>query len=237
MTEGAFDSVILPGFTMGGILTFSNELARSSSPDAQAVLQADLIASVVAMTDSVLLSPAFAAVAQKNPASITNLVTGISSTGITAAAVSNDLRTCMNAVLTGGGQLTAPVWITTPRIKFALAMLRDSQNSTAFPEVALNGTLGGAPILTSTSIPSSISGGGLIVLLDAAELLWGDEGIELSVSHQAAIQSDSAPSTGAQNAISLFSNNLTGVKVTRALNFAPRRAAAMCCSYIDAVTL
>jgi hypothetical protein len=54
---------------------------------------------------------------------------------------------------------------------------------------------------------------------------------------QAALQLDSAPSSGAQALVSLWQNNLSAVRVARWINWAPRRSAAAVCAWIDRVML
>jgi HK97 family phage major capsid protein len=238
VSEAVLDAVSLGNSKVASIVVISQELSRAADPSAEQTLQADLIDQVAAFTDVAFLSPAYAAVANKNPASITNTLTPIASTGVTALAISNDLRSAVNAILTNGGVLVAPVWIMHPRVAFALSLLRDAQNNTAFPEIALRNTIGSAPILTSTSIPSSASGGSIIVLLDAAELLLADgNDIEVDSSPATSLQMDSAPSAGAQNLVSLWQNDLVALRLIRTINWAPRRTNAAMCAYIDAVQL
>jgi len=53
-------------------------------------------------------------------------------------------------------------------------LLRDTSGATALPDVSLRGSWPAFPLLTQGSILSSVSGGGLIVLLDPAQLLLAD---------------------------------------------------------------
>jgi len=66
-----------------------------------------------------------------------------------------------------------------------------------------------------------------IYLIDAAEVMLADDGgVTLDVSREASLQMDDAPSAGAQSLVSLWQNNLIGLRAERYINWMKRRATA-----------
>jgi valyl-tRNA synthetase len=51
-----------------------------------------------------------------------------------------------------------------------------------------------------------------------------DGGVSLDMSMEASVQMDDAPSAGAQSLVSLWQNNLVGIRAERYINWSPRRA-------------
>ncbi len=124
-----------------------------------------------------------------------------------------------------------------PGVAAKIALARDTAGGAAYPGITVaDGGLAGIPVLTSTAVPSSASGDSIIVLVDAAEILLADDaGVSFDVSEQASIQMNSAPSSSAAQQVSLWQNNLLGIRVERMINWAPRRSAAAVAAYIDQV--
>lgn len=127
------------------------------------------------------------------------------------------------------------VWVMRPQEAVALSMLRTSQDVFAFPTInADGGTWFGYPVITSTSVPNSASGGAIIAFVKQNEIFVADDGgVRIDVSEQASLQMDSAPSAGAQSLVSLWQNNLVGIRAERFINWQRRRDTAV--AYIDAV--
>lgn len=227
-SELAFEAETFTHSKIAGIVAFTKELARSSNPSAEAVVQADLVASVSAFSDAAFLDPTLGATAN-SPASITNGTTAIASTGSTAAQIEADLKAAIVAVLTNK---TALHIIMKPSTALYLAALRDASGAKAFPDVTLAGGLvWGIPVVVSNSV------GNRIVVLDAAEILLADDGAEFDTSEQATVQLDTAPAdpvTAAAVMTSFWQLNLIGVLVRRVIRWAPRRDNVA--AYISGVT-
>ena len=81
---------------------------------------------------------------------------------------------------------------------------------------------------------SPITGDGArIILAKASEILVADDGqVMLDASNQASLQMDTAPADGGQGLVSLWQNNLVGIRAERFINWSKRRASAV--QYIDA---
>jgi hypothetical protein len=96
------------------------------------------------------------------------------------------------------------------------------------------GTLLGIPLLTSNSVPSSVSGGSVVVLVDAASIDVADENLlAVDLTEEAMLQMDSSPASGAQQGVSLWQSNLVGFRITAFRNWQRRHDAAV--AYLDAV--
>jgi HK97 family phage major capsid protein len=238
VSELAFDSVSLGFAKISGIVVLTEELVRFSSPAAEAVVRGDLIETVAGFQDQQFIDPDVAAVANVSPASPLNGTSPVTSSGSTVAQVTNDVKELMQKFVTANISLLGGVWVMNPRTALALSMLRTSQDVFAFPTINVNGgTFFGLPVITSNSVPIAGTSGNptIIVLLAPSDILFADEGgVTIDVSREASLQMDSAPSSGAQSLVSLWQNNLVGLRAERFVNYLKRRAAAA--QYIDAVT-
>lgn len=236
-----FDSVQLGFAKCAGIVVVTDELARLSSPSAEAVVQQDMIEVISQFMDQQFIDPTVAAVANVSPASVTNGVTPRVSTGASVTQVQDDVKAIMNNYITANISLATGVWIMNPRTALALSMLRSSSQDTfAFPSITpQGGTFFGLPVITSSNVPVAAVTGGetetIIVLANANDILLADDGgIALDVSREASLQMDTAPETGAVSLVSLWQNNLVGLRAERAINWLKRRSAAV--QYISEVT-
>lgn len=218
-----------------GILICTRELAENSTPAAESLFGIELRAALVEFLDRQFINPSVFAVANVSPASITNGSTAIISSGTTVAAIVADFAALFEAVSNGTNMVT-PVLIMTPASAIGLALRRDSAGGPAFPGITVNGgSLFGVPVIVSASVPGSVSGGTIIVLVDASEIIIGNEDLlTIDISTEASVQMESSPASGPQQLVSFFSLNLVGIKVVVYRNWKRRRDAAV--AYIDGVT-
>lgn len=233
-----FDTVSLPWAKIAVIIALTEELVRFSNPSAVAVCQQDMVDTISTFMDEQFVDPTVAVSANVSPASILNGVTATPSTGSTVAAITTDVQTLLQRFAAVNHTPRAPHWIMNPRTALYLSLLRTSQDIFAFPNVTMNGgTWFGMPVITSGSV--SLDYGSptatYIALVDAAEVLLADDGmVTLDVSREASIQLDDAPSAGAQSLVSLWQNNLIGLRAERYITWLKRRASAA--YFIDGVT-
>ena len=217
-----------------GIVVITKELAMFSSPSAETLVRDDLAASMVAFLDQQFIDPGVAASANVSPASITNGLTSQNqATGSTLATFEVDVAAAMSVLIAGEIPFTSAVWITDPYTAMKIGMLRDASGDYAYPGVGVNGgTLFGIPLITSNSVPHSVSAGSILVLAATPEIFLADEGgLEVDASDQASIEMNDAPSGGATSLTSLWQNNLIGIRCERVINWQRRRTAAV--TYID----
>jgi hypothetical protein len=110
-----------------------------------------------------------------------------------------------------------------------LACKRDTAGGLAFPDITpRGGSLMGIPVITSNAVPSSLSGGSIIALVDAAEILYADDNlISVDSSNEASVQMLDTPSDSAAQMVSLWQSNLVGFRLTAYRNYLRRRDEAV----------
>lgn len=214
---------------VGGIVVISEEMAKSSEPSAEALIQRDLVASIAQFTDEQLLDPSIAEVPYDNPASITHDAVNVPSSGTGGAEVEADLKALVAALQAAGIELLFPYFIMKPSTALHLATLKGTNGERVFPNVNLTGgDIWGIPVLVSASA------GNQITLVEASELLLAEGGVELGSTREAALQMDSDPADGPAELVSLFQNNLLGLKAVRTIRWQMRTPAAV--AYVSGVT-
>jgi HK97 family phage major capsid protein len=180
--ELAFDNVVVDPYKAAVITVITSELAKFSTPSAEAVIRSSLVAGVAAFIDAQFLNPSITLIANQRPASITNGAPSVTSTGNTAAAIAADLA-AMEALL---GSWTAPTYVMKPSTAAAIA-----GKGVEFAGItAAGGLLHGIPVVASTNSPAQIT------LLDAMDVLLADDGdADLSFADQASLEMSTTPGT------------------------------------------
>lgn len=240
----SFDQIELGMAKTAGIVVITDELARSSSPAAEAVVREDLIAQTAQFLDAQFVDPAVAAVAGVSPASITNGVTPVIATGTDADAARADVKALMANFVTANMSLAGAVWIMTEMQALSLALMLNPLGQPEFPGLQVNGDSGGTffglPVVISENIPAQpgdagppvVPAGSRIILAKASEILLADDGqTMLDVSSEASLQMDDAPTTGATTLVSLWQHNMIGIRAERYINWSIRRDGSV--QYID----
>lgn len=230
----AFDSVTLPWAKIAVICVITQELARFSVPSAEQLVRDDLLATIAQFMDQQFLDDTVAPVAGLKPGSITNAAHKVPSTGRTIAAITLDLTTAM-LYMTQPPQnipMSQPVWIMNVANAMFLATLRTAQDVFAFPSMSIGGAPGvlgsqpsllGIPVITGGNVGPSV-----IVLLEQSQVMLADDGqTTVDTSAEASLQMDSAPATPPTPLVSLWQQNLLGIKAERFIYWMMRRAAAV----------
>lgn len=233
----AFDSITAPWAKIAVICVITQELARFSSPSAEQLVRDDLIATIADFIDKQLIDPTVTASAGLRPASITNGVTAIPSTGGTVSAIITDLSAAMLAMSTALQTVANPVWIMSSTAAMYLATVRTSQDIFGFPGMAgaVGGNAQGAGGLNLLGIPVVVSnnvtvtaGKSSIILVDQSQLMVADDGqVTVDTSTEASLQLDSAPATPPTPLVSLWQQNMLGIKAERYIYWVMRRAGAV----------
>lgn len=233
VTKLDFDTVTIPHAKIAAIVAITDELARMSTPSAEATVRQDLLDTVSQFMDVQFIDPTIAAVANVSPGAVTNGITGVDSTGGTVAQVTADLTAAITALAVANIGMRAPYWVMHTRAYNYLLSLRTSQDVFAFRDELVAGRLMGFPVVKSNNVPlrdQNAGGGteGYIALMDAAEIFMADDGeTMLDVSREASLQLDDAPAAGAQALVSLWQNNLIGIRAERYVYWQRRRDAAV----------
>jgi HK97 family phage major capsid protein/HK97 family phage prohead protease len=237
-TSLSFDSITLDQLKVAGIVPISMELVRLSSPSAETIVRDDLAAAVAQLIDHDFLDPEKAAVSNVSPASITNGVTSVGATGAAYSNLKADVKSVME--LFRVANITPDVVAMNQRAALALSLMETSLGNPQFPGLTMNG----GPFLGMTAIvgnnldytEDSPQEGDNLIFLRASEIALADEGgIEIDVSTEASIEMSTAPTdpvTSSTVLVSLWQQNLVGIRAERMINWVKRRSAAV--QYISA---
>lgn len=227
----AFEDITLRFNKIAGIVVISDELARLSTPSAEAIIRGDLVAQIAQFTDDSFINPVHAAVADVRPASVTNTATNIPASGTDADALRNDVRALYATFIQANMSTAGAVWVMTSTQAMAIGMLMNPLGQPEFPGIgATGGVLLGLDVIVSETVPSD-SSGSIIVLVKQSEILLADEGgVTVDVSREASVQMNSTPDdpqTASTILTSLWTNNLLGIRAERMITWRKRRAQAV----------
>lgn len=221
----AFDRSSMFALRIGAITVFSNELARSASPQAEQVFRRDLIRAAVELTDLSFIDPGNAGVSEKSPASITFGADTVASTG----DVADDVEAVLEAF---AGSLLTASWVCHPRLAAQIG-IRSGGRGIGCDLGARGGQLAGLPAITSEAVPYA-SDGAILCLIDAAGIAAVDQGFDVQRSTQAMIEMSDAPQgatdtpvAASSYSVSLFQSESTAVRISRAINFQRARDGAV----------
>jgi len=229
----SFGNVTLDFTKTAGIVVITEELARLSTPSAEAVIRQDLIDQTAQFLDVAFIDPTKTANAGVNPASITNGAEVIVASGPTADDLRHDVRMAFAKFVQFNLSSAGAVWIMTETMATSLSLMVNALGQPEFPAInAQGGTLFGLPVITSESVPKANAGSpnettSIIVLAKASEIFLADDGgVTIDVSREASLQMDSAPTNPpVANTVfvSLWQMNMVGIRAERWINWAPRR--------------
>jgi HK97 family phage major capsid protein len=227
----AFQDITLRFNKLAGIVVISDELARLSTPSAEAIIQGDLTAQIAQFMDDSFINPAYAAVGDVRPASVTNGVTPIAATGVTADDLRSDIRAAYSTFIAANLSVAGATWIMTSTMAMAIGMMMNPLGQPEFPGIgATGGTLIGLPVIVSETVPTD-SSGTIMVLVKQSEILLADEGgVTIDVSREASIQMNStpdSPTTASTVLTSLWQQNLVGIRAERLITWKKRRPEAV----------
>jgi HK97 family phage major capsid protein len=234
LTKFAFGRTTLEPLKVANIAVLTEELLMSSSPAAESIVRDSLAAALRERLDIDFIDPEKVADSGVSPASITNGVTAIPSSGNDADAVRADVQALMATFIAAHNPPTSGVWIMSATRALALGQLRTALGAREFDGVTMRGgTFEGLPVIVSEYIPTD-DYTDIVVLANASDIYLGDEGgIQVDVSREASLQMDDAPPT--QNAltgtgislVSLWQTNSVGFRAERIINWALRRESAV----------
>ncbi len=227
----SFADITLGVNKVAGIVVISDELARLSTPSAEALIQADLIAQTAQFLDVSFIDPASTAISGVRPAAVTVGATTVAASGTDSDALRSDVRAAYQAWISTNQNNTGAAWVTTPGLAMAIGMMLNPLGQPEFPGVgATGGTFMGLPMVVSESVPSDTAGT-LLVLIKQSEILLADDGgVAIDVSREASLQMNSTPdnpATAATVFTSLWQQNLVGIRAERWITWAKRRPQAV----------
>ena len=231
VTKADYATVTLTFAKAAGIIVLTEELVKLSTPSAEALVREEMIAGMGQFLDLQFQDPAVAAVANVNPASITNGAATAAASGVTGAAAKADLAARVATFTAAGIPLEGSVWLMNDSNAFGLAMSVNALGQPLFPGMSITGgSIFGIPVIVSNSLSTRI------VLMHAPSILYADDGgVSIDVSREASVQMDSAPTDTVDATtvyVSLWQRNLVGLKAERFITWLRARTAAV--TYITA---
>lgn len=234
LTKFDFNRTTLEPLKVANIAVVTDEVLRDSSPSAEMIVRDSLAAALRERLDTDFIDPAKAASAGVSPASITNGVSAIASTGNDADAIREDIRQLFGAFIADNNAPTSGVWIMSATTALALSQMRNPLGQREFPGIGMmGGEFEGLPVIVSEYL-SPVSAGGFVALVNAQDIyLADDDGIRIDMSREAslemkdsALSQDATTGTGA-SLVSLWQTNTVGFLAERTINWAKRRASAV----------
>lgn len=229
LTQFDFSRKILEPLKVANIAVVTEETLRDSNPSAETILRDQLAAALSSRLDMDFINPAKAAAAGVSPASVTNGITGIASSGNDADAVRLDIKSLMSPFIVANNAPTSGVLVMRSITALSLSLMVNPLGQSEFPNVTMNGgTLRGIPVVTSEYVPP-----GVVVMLNASDIYLADDGgITVDLSREASLQMDTAPTMNsttptATSVVSMFQTNSVAFRAERTLNWMRRRDSAV----------
>lgn len=233
LTQWTYTRAKLTQLKVAAIAAATKETLMRASVAADTFLRDELARAVGARIDSTLISTD-AAVADTSPAGLLNGTAATTLTGDgTVAGIRCDIATMLKELVGDNLTVSGAFWVMPETTAIDLSLATNEVGAPAFPGVTpTGGTLAGLPVFTSQYVPSS-SAGPVVALIKGDEIFLGDEGgIQVSMSDQASLQMDDAPTNNsvtptATSVVSLWQTNSVGFLVERILNWQKRRPGAV----------
>ncbi|MCK2180141.1 phage major capsid protein [Hafnia paralvei] len=224
LTKFDFESITFGFSKVAAIAVLTDELIRFSNPAADALVRNALAEAVIARLDTDFINPTKAEVANVSPASITNGIVGIPSTGDPDA----DAEAAFGQFVVANLQPTGGVWIMSSTNALALSMKKNALGQKMYPEMTLlGGTFQGLPAIVSQYAGTNLT------LLNAPDIYLADDGgVAVDMSREASLEmesdptSDSVTPTGTEM-VSMFQTNSVAIRAERWINWKRRRTAAV----------
>ena len=234
LTKFTFSRTTL-GFTkVAAISVLTEELARFSTPSAEALIRDGLRDALVERLDIDFIDPAKAEVSNVSPASITNGVTPIVSSGSTADDIRADLGALLGAFVTTNQNVGDLVLIMPNTQALALSMLRNSLGQPEFASVGLTGgTLQGIPVIAS-QYAHTAGAGNMVIALNAKAIGLADDGsVSVEASREASLEMSDTPAgdsgvpTANTTLVSMWQTNSIALRAERFINWKKLAAGAV----------
>ena len=238
----SFTSGTLGFAKAAGIVVITQELARFSSPSAELLVRDDLAAQMTQFLDEQFIDPGVAAVANVSPASVLNGASNVRQAAAvwsSAANVETDVKAFLATFAANEISLAGSYWIMTPDAALALSMIRTTGGENfAYPNITMDGgSWFGLPVITSSSVPNSISAGSIVALVKGSEVFMADDGaVAIDVSTEASLEMSDAPTITsaaptAASLVSMWQTNSIAIRAERVINWSRRRTCGV--GYID----
>jgi len=234
LTQWTYTRAKLSPLKVAAIAAATKETLMRASVNADAFLRDELARAVNARIDGSLISTA-PAVTDESPAGLLNGTNALSLSGDgTVAGIRCDIAQFLKELVGDNLSVSGAFWVMPETVAIDLSLATNEVGAPAFPGITPNGgTLAGLPVFTSQYVPTDTAGP-VVALIKGDEIFLGDEGgIQVSVSDQASLLMDNAPTmnsttpTGSDSLVSMWQTNSVAFLVERFVNWQKRRASAV----------
>jgi HK97 family phage major capsid protein len=233
LTKFDFTRTTLEPLKVANIAVLTEEVLRDSSPSAEMIVRDELVKALQSRLDVDFIDPAKASVSGVSPASITNGIATITSSGTDADDIRSDLASLYGVFIAANNTPTTAVLIMSSSVALRVSLMMNALGQPEFPGLGINGgTLSGLPVIVSEHVPNS-SNGSFVFMVNAQDIYLGDDGgFTIDVSREASLQMDDAPTNNvtsptATQLVSLWQTNSVGFRAERTINWARRRDSAV----------
>lgn len=233
LTSFDFDAVEMRWAKVANIAVLTEELIRFSNPSAERLVRDALAQALIARLDIDFIDPNKAAVTNISPASITNGVAPIVSSGTDADAVRADMRALWATYIAANINPSSAVYIMSATTALALSLMMNPLGQAEFPGITMRGgTLGGVPVIVSEYVAGA-SAGGSVILVNASDVYLADDGqVAIDASREASLQMMDTPTNNSATAtatsmVSMWQTNSVAMRAERYINWQKRRPAAV----------
>ena len=224
LTKFDFESITFSFAKVAAIAVLTDELIRFSTPAADALVRNALAEAVIARLDTDFINPSKAEVTNVSPASVTNGITAIPSTG----NPDDDAAAAFGEFVTANLQPTGAVWLMSSTTALALSMRKNALGQKEYPDMTLlGGTFQGLPVIVSQYV------GNQLVLVNAPDIYLADDGgVAVDMSREASLEMQSEPTGDSTTPtpvelVSMFQTNSVAIRAERWINWKRRRTAAV----------
>tara|TARA_Y100000296_G_scaffold10066_1_gene11587 strand:+ start:266 stop:2257 length:1992 start_codon:yes stop_codon:yes gene_type:complete len=240
VTSASYAATTLKWAKIAAISVVTEELERFSDPAIVQLTRDDLADAVIERMDIDFVDPdkAVGTGASESPASVTNGVTPIPSSGTDADSIRADIAALWATADATNLPTGTAVYITDAKTARALSLLRNPLGAREFPGVRLNGAgeIDGVPVIVSNYVPQDTNGS-MFILAFASEIYIADDGqVNIDISREATIFMDDAAATATPTAaqlVSMFQTNQLAIRAERYVRWQKRRPQAV--AYLSGV--
>jgi len=239
LTKFDFTATELRWNKIATIAVLTEETIRFSNPSAERLVREGIASAIIGRMDLDFVNPAKAAVANVSPASITNGLTPIASSGNDAQAIRADIQALWAPFIAARNPPRTAVYIMDSTTALALSLMQNPLGQSEFPGLTMNGgTFMGVPVIVSDYLPVD-SDGSIVILMNARDVWLADDGqVTIDASREASLQmaddptNDSATPTATQ-LVSMWQTNSVAFRAERYVNWARRRSSGV--AYLSGV--
>lgn len=222
VTKFDYDDVNLGFAKLAAISVISDELVRFSNPSSEARVRDALAAAVVERQDVDFIDPNKTEDTNVSPASITNGITALVSSGTDADAVRADVRALLGAFINANIDPTTLVWIMPTTIALALTLMRNALGQREFPDITMRGgQFEGFPVISSQY--ANIGGSpaeNLVIAVSAKDIFLADDGgVNVTASLETSIAMSDDPENDEATPVSMFQSNQVALRAERYINW------------------